>query len=312
MQPGPRPPLDPAEVMDVVTGYMPSTRRLRIVWVADPDLRDFVIEAAMSMPHRTRADASGYLAILVRFAAWCAEQSLVMRPESLFQFDVFEAYLSQLPLRDGHYDRTRATLLNTARQAGIEAMPRLTRKTEPKRGAIPYTSEEIARYHRLVREQHTQLAWRTGIAIMAGAHGAGLVGEEITYAQAKDLEQDEHGFLWHVGGKYPRTVPVLARYSEDLAQVLASIGSEEYLSGRGPGTINLGTQVRQVKTGSLAGFSTPRLRATWLAGLLGQPIPPALLFHVASRAGAGPMPRLARLAPAPELAPFRHLFRGDA
>ena len=97
--------------------------------------------------------------------------------------------------------------------------------------------------------------------------GAGLIRGDLRDARGSDVIARSGGVVVTVRGARPRTVPVLARYHDQLLAAARAAGTGLICGGADPGRRNLANPlIRALAGGSgLPRLDTSRLRATWLA-----------------------------------------------
>jgi integrase len=97
--------------------------------------------------------------------------------------------------------------------------------------------------------------------------GAGLIRSDLRHVRGSDVSCRSGGVIVTVGGRRPRTVPVLARYHDRLLESAAFAGQNLVTGGTDPGRRNITNPVVTALAGGtgLPRLDTSRLRATWLA-----------------------------------------------
>lgn len=130
----------------------------------------------------------------------------------------------------------------------------------------PYSATQIAAYLALADAQPTvSRRMRLSALICLGA-GAGVVGSELRGLTGTHVLSRSGGLLVEVGGRRPRTVPVLASYQQRLQAAAEHAGTASLIGGASELRRNLTTPLlRSVAGGAdLPPLSTSRLRSTWL------------------------------------------------
>ncbi len=97
--------------------------------------------------------------------------------------------------------------------------------------------------------------------------GAGLIRSDLRLARGTDVIARSGGVIVAVGGRRPRTVPVLARYHDLLLEAAAFAGEHLLTGGTDPARGNITNPLTRSLAGGtgLPALDTSRLRATWLA-----------------------------------------------
>jgi hypothetical protein len=170
-----------------------------------------------------------------------------------------------------------------------------------------YTPAELAAITRVCRVQPTAARQRDLATVVSLGAGAGLDSVDMRDLRTNHVEDlGDEGILVHVQGPRPRIVTVRARF-EDLLR--------EAIAGRTPGQLLLGrkqdrrnTSARAVERAALHNvphIEPSRLRATWLADLMTDSIPLAVILQAAGLRSARTLVELQ-----PHLGPW--LERKDA
>jgi integrase len=145
------------------------------------------------------------------------------------------------------------------------ALPREHAKT-------PYTPGEIARWLALADAQGSEARRMRAQGLVCLGAGAGLTGSELAGVAGGDVVCGSGTVVVTVGGRRPRSVPVLAAYAARLAASAAFAGTGWVIGGVDPARHNLTTPlIDSLCTGAdLGRLDTRRLRATWLADVAGR------------------------------------------
>lgn len=146
-----------------------------------------------------------------------------------------------------------------------------------------YSPSEFAVIKRACLVQPTEARRRDLACVVALAGGAGLDSVDMRDLLTDHIEDlEEHGILVHVQGPRPRVVPVRAALEDLLRGAITGRRSGELLIGTKQDRRN--TAARAVERAAL--YNVPhiepsRLRTTWLADLMTDPIPVALILQAA-------------------------------
>lgn len=146
-----------------------------------------------------------------------------------------------------------------------------------------YTPTEVAIIARAARTQPTAARQRDLACVVALGAGAGLDSVDMRDLHTDDIEDlSDQGLLVHVHGPRPRVVPVRADYDNLLRSALEGRDSRELLIGTKQDRRN--TAARAIERAALHNvphIEPARLRATWLADLMTDTIPVALILQAA-------------------------------
>ena len=248
-----------ARVAVAVAAYAPTSLSLPAVAFA----REAVSRAAPRTPARAKAllFAAGKLAAFGEQVGLELSAGVLLHPSVIERFVVSgERTLSPATRRT-----LRTNLRALARR--LEAHPAPAPVPLPReRAKAPYSDAEIAGYLALAAALSTEsLRMRASALICLGA-GAGLIGGELRHLRGSDVICRSGGLLVVVGGARARTVPVLDRFHEPLAEA-AAFAAERYLvGGSAPDRKNLTDALSAVlcTDRGLPRLEAGRLRSTWL------------------------------------------------
>ena len=149
----------------------------------------------------------------------------------------------------------------------------------------PYTTAQMAVIHRLVRNQPSAVIGRKLAAIVALARGAGATSSELGRLRARDIEDlGVDGVMVTLRGKEGTRVVPLRRAYEDMARAAVADlapGRLVVATGGGANTVNRVLAAVSDLSGQIGTISASRLRTTWIAELMCQPIGLHVLLAVA-------------------------------
>ncbi len=170
-----------------------------------------------------------------RLAAFGESVGLELCPEALLCEASIERFIACGT--QGFSPATRRTLRTNLRalarsldahlQPAPVALPR-------ERAKAPYSPAEIDGYLRLAGAQSTLSRWMRCQALICLGAGAGIVSGELRHIRGEDVVWRSGGLVVDVSGRRARTVPVLARYHEPLAQAASFASSGSDLRRTGP------------------------------------------------------------------------------
>jgi integrase len=225
--------------------------------------RAVVAAVSPKSPERARAllFAAGKLAEFASSVGLELEATLVLHPS------VIERFCSSP--RAGS-PATRRTLRSNLRHLARAAVPHSPPEPVPMprdKAKPPYSPAEISSYLALSDTQPTALRRARSNALICLGAGAGLVGTELRQVRGSEVVSRSGGVLVEVGGRRPRSVPVLAAYHERLCAAAAFFGSRYLVSGTNPNSHNVTNPLITALSGGLdlERLDTGRLRSTYLA-----------------------------------------------
>jgi hypothetical protein len=229
-------------------------------------IRPFVTECAGRLPIAGWSSTTRTLRALSHLVAWAVSEGMALDPESIFDPDTVERFVTQGLISE----TSRATYRSVLRRIG----PLLTRKApwEPRPATLarrqvaqPYTRVEIETLSRAAGHQSTPSKVRAARALLALGAGAGLDGRWVARVKAEDITVDGSGVLICVSDPAARAVPVLALWEPEVVE-LASNARGEYLVGGHSTSRNRASALAaglEIPPGQPR-LSAARLRSTWL------------------------------------------------
>jgi integrase len=247
-----------AEVSAVITNYAPRSLRLEVA--------RFARQATLAASPSSRARAKALLFAAGKLGSFGASVGLALSAEVLLRSSVIERFIvtdgAALAAPTRRTVRSNLRALEAAVGSGPGPVP-LSRE----RAKAPYGPAEIDGYLALARAQPTEgLRMRASGLICLGA-GAGLAGADLRSVRGRDVLRRSGGMVVAVGGRRPRTVPVLARHHEALWASATYADGAYVIGGRSPERRTVTTPLvdRLASASDLPRLDTGRLRATWLA-----------------------------------------------
>ncbi|RYP84228.1 hypothetical protein EKO23_16335 [Nocardioides guangzhouensis] len=146
-----------------------------------------------------------------------------------------------------------------------------------------YSPAEMAVIRRVSQVQPTQARSRDLTLVVALGAGGGQDSVDMRDLYTDHIEDlGPDGILIHVQGPRPRVVPLRAAYEAMLRQALTDRGPGELLIGTKQDRRNTAARViERAALHKVAHIEPARLRATWLADLMTDPIPVALILQAA-------------------------------
>lgn len=300
----------PAHLGELLDGFQPR-RELGDQW---PRLRPVVEEVMTRSRIRTRNSFHKYLTHVGYFLVWAGAQGLPVDPATVVRTHVDEYCRVGMPTSSekSRADR-RARLRWLADQVNPSQAP--DRGVPVARPSIkpPYTIAEMAHLVRVASTQPSaEKARQASLCIGLGA-GAGLDAPDLRRLRREHITDDASGGLTvHVPGGNPRNVPVMHRYATLVRYGVAGIDPGQLLLGRVEERRNItGHAMAELVTlGDCPRIEQSRLRATWLATLMSQPVPLGVLLNAAGLRSARTLPDLLPYLPTADPCDASQALRG--
>ena len=214
-----------------VGGYIAAWQPSSVPPLAAAFARQVVAAAG---PHG-RDRAKNLLWAAGKLAGWAVPLGLEPVPEVLLHPSVIERFTAHAPGLSGP---ARRTLRTNLRFLGRAVVPQLVPADAPlprERAKSPYTAAEIGGYLALAAAQPTAARRMRAAALVCLGAGAGLIRADLRNVRGTDITARSGGVIVTVGGRRPRTVPVLARYHDRLLASAAFAGGQLVTGGTDPG-----------------------------------------------------------------------------
>jgi len=252
---------------DLAAGYIARWRPSSLSPQAAAFARDVIAQVAPEEKER----AKNLLRAAGKLAGFGIGLGLDPVPEVLLHPSVAERFTRCAPGLSGV---ARRTLRTNLRFTGRRVAPQLYPADAPlprEHAKEPYSPAEIAGYLALADAQPTLSRRMRASGLVCLGAGAGLIRADLRDVHGTDVRCRSGGVIVTVNGARPRAVPVLARYHGRLLAAAASAGTGLICGGTDPGRRNITTPlIRSLAGGTgLPRLDTSRLRATWLADLIG-------------------------------------------
>jgi integrase len=233
--------------------------------------RHVVARACPESPARAKA----LLFCASKLAAFGERVGLELDPQALLCEAVIERFIACAT--QGFSSATRRTLRTNLRALAraLDAHPQPLPVPLPReRAKAPYSPAEIDGYLRLAAAQSTEARRMRATALICLGAGAGIVSGELRRLRGCDVVARSGGLVVVLSGEKARTVPVLCRFQESLAETAAFAGQRLICGGRHAGRRNLTDALLAALCAdpSLPRLVAGRLRSTWLheaAALIG-------------------------------------------
>jgi len=225
--------------------------------------REVVGAAGPERPARAKA----LLFAAGRIAAFGERVGLELDAQALLCEAVIERFIACAT--QGFSPATRRTLRTNLRALAraLSAHPQPLPVALPReRAKAPYSQAEIEGYLRLAAFQSTEAKRMRATALICLGAGAGIVSGELRWLRGCDVVARSGGLVVELSGEKARTVAVLARFQEPLAEAGAFAGQRLICGGRQAGRRNLSDALLAAlcTDPSLPRLVAGRLRSTWL------------------------------------------------
>lgn len=249
-------------------------------------VRPFLVEAIRLSNLTGLESIAKHCRHLTALAVFSDAQGLILSVEKVLTTNNIDEYIRRGMVGDSDDNRSerRRRLLWVARAANPG--PTVPAKLSPVGyGAVkaPYTPAERATVIRAARTQPTARKGNQIGVVVALGFGAGADAVDLRELWVRDIVDHGHdGLTVQFHGPRPRVVPV-RRVSEKLLRAaVTGRDAEELVIGRDVSRRN--TAARAVEGAAL--YKVPhiepsRMRSTWLADLMTDPIPLALILQAA-------------------------------
>jgi len=216
--------------------------------------------------------AKALLWACARLASFGLAAGLNLEPGVLLHPSVIERFvLTGVPqLSDAARRTLRTNLRHVAARVGP---PRPAPAALPReRAKAAYTDTQLSAYLALADAQGTRARRMRAQALICLGAGAGLIGADLRRVRGVDVVARSGGVVVDVGGRRPRSVPVLAHYHDRLIASAGFAAEGWMIGGADPERHNVTTPLISSLAGGadLDRLDTARLRATWLAVVAGQ------------------------------------------
>lgn len=281
-------------------------------------VRGFVeeVHAALEAAGVSYAEGDVYRAV-GRLAYWCWLRGIPLDADVVLDDATISRWMAT-GLRELAI-ATRRNYRAIARTAGrVLADPRTLPVKVPSvptpRAEWPYTSREIGVLTVWAAGQRTAYARHNAVAMVALGLGCGLRAHEFLTLRGRDVTVDDAGVMVTVtAGQWPRTVPVLARWEAEVADLAAEVDPGAYLfrpdrEVSRPNSVHV--FLRDANPPE-CGVSLNRMRVTWIVGHLTAGVPLAALLQAAGIVSVTSLERYARYLTDPSRDEVRAALRAE-
>ncbi len=272
----------PAELAAIIDRYTSKEFAPATVDRVRPFLRDAITASTLTGP----ASVTKYCRHLTALAKYGIDNGIDLTVPALLTTSVIDEYtqVSKGALGDSVRAERRKRLLNIASNANPG--PHTPVKLAPLSHIAAkscYTPAESAAIIRVSQTQPTEAKRRSLCAVVGLGFGAGLDSVDLRLLEIGHIQDEgSDGIMVHVPGKRPRVVPVRRRLEELVRIAIADQPADALVIGVKKDRKNIAS--RAVEGAAL--FSVPhieqsRLRTTWLADLMTDPVPLGLILQAA-------------------------------
>ena len=272
----------PAEVVAVIEAYAPA----RVSDTTIEKVRPFLVDAITASSLRGKESVRKHCNHITQLACFALKRGLPLEVTALLTTAFIDEYVRVQMAEETEHNRAerRRRLLALARTAnpGPGVPPRLTpighSSVKP-----CYSPAELAVIARAARVQPTAARQRDLAIVVALSGGAGLDSVDMRDLLTDHIEDlGEAGIRIHVQGPRPRIVVLRRPFESLLRDALKGMPAGQLLIGRKRDRRN--TAARATERAALHNvphIEPARLRATWLADLMTDSIPLAVILQAA-------------------------------
>lgn len=239
-------------------------------------------------------------------ACWADSRGMDLTWTALMNHDVIHEFTRSVTTgSDTHRSQRMRRLKNLASHLnpGLDAPPRPA-PVGHRAVQDPYSAAEMARIRSAALNQPSPLVRRQLCLIVGVCRGAGAASDELRPMRGIDIRDcGADGLLATIGAPGSTRVVPVRRAWEDLVRIgIDGVADGDLLLGKLPNRRNIANAI--VERATILGPNTPhidaaRLRTTWIAELMSEPIPVQVILDAAGLRSARILTDLlARMAPA--------------
>jgi hypothetical protein len=272
----------PAALVGVIDAHQPNNELARIQMDRiRPFLHDAITASALQGAESVRKHCTH----LVELAVYALGRGTDLSVRSVLTTAIIDEYVRVGMAEESDHLRAerRRRLLALARTAnpGPEVPQTLT--PIPHSSVKPcYTPAELAIIKRACHVQPTEARRRDLASVVALGAGAGLDSVDLRDLFTEHLQDDaEDGILVHVQGPRPRIVPVRVAFEDLLRGAIAGRADGGLIGTKQDRRNTAARAVERAALHNVPHIEPSRLRATWLADLMTDPIPIAVILQAA-------------------------------
>lgn len=288
----PASPALPAELADALTRFQPGPP-LNREW---DRLRPVIADVMARSSIRGADSFRKYLTHLGYFLLWADDQGLPLTAVTVARVHTDEYARIGMP---GSSEKSRADRRARLRWLADQVNPgQAPDKGVPvSRPTIrpPYTDHELSQVIRTALIQPTPGQTRRATICVGLGAGAGLDSADFRGLRGEHVvDSGRDGIVVRIPGRSARTVPVRRAFESLVRTGMTGRAPDQLLLGRVEDRRNLAANSLAdiVALGGCPRIQQSRLRATWLAALLRQPVPLDVLLTAAGLRSARTLPDL--------------------
>jgi hypothetical protein len=272
----------PTEVAAVIEAYVPA----RVSETTMEKVRPFLVDAITASSLRGKESVRKHCNHITQLACFALKRGMPLEVATVLTTTFIDEYIRVEMAEETEHNRAerRRRLLALARTAnpGPDVPPKLTpighSSVKP-----CYSPAELAVITRAARVQPTEARQRDLAIVVALSGGAGLDSVDLRDLLTDHVEDlGEAGIRIHVQGPRPRVVVLRRAFESLLRDALKGMPAGRLLIGRKQDRRN--TAARATERAALHNvphIEPARLRATWLADLMTDSIPLAVILQAA-------------------------------
>ena len=297
----------------LLDGYMPTEIDATLWSELAPVHREIIARSGIVSPDAIRKARS----VLAQFLAFRQSQGESLDVTKVCTVAAVDAYfargMTDFAARTRNDYRTRLDRIVRAVNPGPDAPPKIKSKYYKVRPG--YNDAEQAAMRRIAARQPRAGLKRQASAIVGLACGAGLDASDLRHLFCRQIiDQGDTGIEVTIAGTNARRVWVRREY-EDLVRIgINGVSADHTLFGRGTearnginGVLNALVYVEKGLT-----FDAARMRTTWLAWLVTQPVSLRTILDVSGLQSARTLAEIIAVLPPTAPPEVRALLRGEA
>ncbi len=250
--------------------------------------------------------------------AWAASSNRDLDWKSLMSHSLIDDY-ARVEKRQGNtaslsqrYRRLKC--LASTINPGVGAPPRVA-PVGHKAVSDPYSAQEMAAITRIAASQESQSISRQISMIIGACRGAGAAASDLRELLGEDIDdRGEAGVFITLGlSDRRRTIPVRRDWAEYVRRGIQGVAPQSIVIGTVKTRKNIAGEItsRVVALGKDSPhIDAGRLRTTWIAELMTEPIPIQVILHAAGLQSARTLTDLARRYSQDEMVAHLGLLKG--
>lgn len=272
----------PPTLTAVIDDYRPAAVPESIMVKARPFLHAAIAASALTGPESVRKHCNH----LTQIACYALKRGILLEVSRVLTTTFIDEYVCVAMAEETRHLRAERRRRLLAMASTANPGPDVPAKLTPVgHSAIKacYSPAELAVITRVCRVQPTEARQRDLAIVVTLAAGAGLDSvdmRDLMTDHIEDLAQD--GIRIHVQGPRPRIVTLRAQYETLLREAVATLPAGSLLLGRKQDRRNTAARATErAATHNVPHIEPSRLRATWLADLMTDFIPLAVILQAA-------------------------------